>query len=163
MNVKNCSKCKKTKPITDFDKDGYASSGFRSRCRVCKNAERRAYYVLNKDRLKHHWRTAWAAKSPQQRRRIRAKRYGITPERLASLLEAQQESCAICKEKFTEGNVPCVDHDHSCCIKGSCGKCVRGLLCNRCNKLLGLAQDDPNILQEAIRYLLTSGSVSDTL
>jgi len=28
-----------------------------------------------------------------------------------------------------------VDHDHNCCngVK-SCGKCVRGIICNRCNK-----------------------------
>lgn len=33
-----------------------------------------------------------------------------------------------------------IDHDHACCRKGlssRCGKCNRGVLCNRCNVRLG--------------------------
>ena len=47
-----------------------------------------------------------------------------------------------------------IDHDHACCPgTRSCGKCVRGLLCNWCNRLLGMAFDNPAILAGAIQYL----------
>lgn len=43
---------------------------------------------------------------------------------------------------------------HDCCSgKKSCGQCVRGLLCNRCNPMLGYADDDPSLMWRAIEYL----------
>jgi hypothetical protein len=52
-----------------------------------------------------------------------------------------------------------IDHDHRCCpspkrgaIVG-CSKCIRGLLCIRCNMALGLLKDSPEILRAAIRWL----------
>lgn len=48
-----------------------------------------------------------------------------------------------------------IDHDHSCCSgkKRTCGKCFRGLLCRQCNAAIGMANDDPKILERAIAYL----------
>jgi hypothetical protein len=45
----------------------------------------------------------------------------------------------------------CVDHDHTCCPgEYTCGKCVRGLLCDDCNKKL---HDSPAWHFRAIEYL----------
>jgi Recombination endonuclease VII len=55
--------------------------------------------------------------------------YGITVAQYAEILEAQGNTCAICKG--TNMALPlCVDHDHET------GK-VRGILCTNCNLLLG--------------------------
>ncbi|HKV88602.1 MAG TPA: endonuclease domain-containing protein, partial [Candidatus Dormibacteraeota bacterium] len=35
-----------------------------------------------------------------------------------------------------------VDHDHRCCHEVSCGRCIRGFLCNGCNVALGFVEDD---------------------
>jgi hypothetical protein len=61
----------------------------------------------------------------------------------------------ICKQKDTSFRKRLsVDHDHACCSgEGSCGKCIRGLLCHKCNLALGAINDDINILQKMIDYL----------
>jgi hypothetical protein len=73
-------------------------------------------------------------------------RLGITEERFYELLEAQGNACAMGREPFEEGQLIFADHDHSCCPKQikatakTCGKCVRGLLCFRCNTALGYVE-----------------------
>lgn len=47
-----------------------------------------------------------------------------------------------------------IDHDHACCDRpGSCGKCVRGVLCGNCNTALGHARDDIERLRGLISFL----------
>jgi hypothetical protein len=47
-----------------------------------------------------------------------------------------------------------VDHDHACCPgKKSCGKCIRGLLCQACNSVLGRIHDNAEILLGLVDYL----------
>src|SRR5208282_2072049 len=61
--------------------------------------------------------------------------------------------CEICHR--TQGSKKLdIDHDHRCCPQGQvCVKCVRGRLCQQCNKALGLFQDDILILESALEYL----------
>lgn len=56
-------------------------------------------------------------------------------------LAEQGGGCAICGAPRT-GKMLAVDHDHSCC-RGtkSCGKCVRGILCDRCNTVIGRMEE----------------------
>ncbi len=48
----------------------------------------------------------------------------------------------MCHEAFGENAPIFIDHDHACCPdeRSSCGKCVRGLLCLRCNTGLGYVE-----------------------
>jgi hypothetical protein len=91
------------------------------------------------------------------REAIRANRLqqelGITQEDYDALLNAQGGTCAICHVPENKGHLA-VDHDHSCCSgRHSCGKCIRGLLCSKCNKGIGLLNDDPELLGAAVTYL----------
>jgi hypothetical protein len=79
-------------------------------------------------------------------------KYGITYEEYERLFAEQGGRCAICGD--TPERRLYVDHDHSCCPGyKACGTCVRGLLCERCNKGLGFFRDNIEALRTAIKYL----------
>lgn len=87
------------------------------------------------------------------------RKFHLTPDQYDVMLTEQGGVCAICREPETRqhrgyGSVIAlaVDHDHRCCPdKGSsCGKCIRGLLCDRCN--LCRFPDDARILRAAADY-----------
>jgi hypothetical protein len=80
--------------------------------------------------------------------------YRMTLEEYEVLLEASDGTCYACGALPEEGRSLHVDHDHSCCPgRRSCGKCVRGLLCIRCNWMLGVADDDIQRLERLILYV----------
>lgn len=84
------------------------------------------------------------------------RKYNITQEIYLTLLELQNGRCAICKTDSPGSNWQhfAIDHDHKCCPGDkTCGKCIRGLLCNDCNQTLGRTKDSIDILNECINYL----------
>jgi hypothetical protein len=75
-----------------------------------------------------------------------SRRYGMGRGWYVETLAKQNGHCALCPAKINPGKRTgrfCVDHDHACCPGriGSCGKCVRGLLCHGCNVKLGHLED----------------------
>jgi len=78
-------------------------------------------------------------------------RHGSDHEEMwAAFWEAQDGKCYLCGEPLnTESHYGVqVDHDHTCCPKNrTCPYCRRGLACDRCNKLIGIARDDPDLLR----------------
>lgn len=84
------------------------------------------------------------------------RKYGMTDAEYRAMLRAQDYRCAICRDPFDPDSTKtmAVDHDHACCSGDkSCGKCVRAVLCSRCNTGLGLFKEDPARLTAAIAYL----------
>lgn len=74
--------------------------------------------------------------------------FNITIEDYNKLFEKQNGRCSICDKHQSELNVALsVDHDH---ITGR----IRSLLCGNCNLLLGNANDNIDILKNAIEYLI---------
>jgi hypothetical protein len=85
--------------------------------------------------------------------------YGLTEEEYEARAEAQKGLCASCggPPGMTGGGTErlVVDHDHSCCPGPiSCGKCVRGLICNKCNFAAGYLDDDMKKVLALYEYLL---------
>lgn len=90
-------------------------------------------------------------------------RYRLTMVGLEMIKTSQGGVCAICKEvppheKNRNGWV--VDHNHNCCPPEkkrhnaqTCGTCIRGLLCQNCNKALGLLRDSEERLLSALEYV----------
>lgn len=109
------------------------------RCDECRGAKR----IYDK---------AHRAKNPElHRRKSRKHLYGMTHEQYEAFLTLQDGACAVCRGS---GHRLAVDHDHACCPQTpTCGGCNRGLVCNKCNLLLGHANDDVVRLQAAVNYL----------
>ena len=132
--TKRCSLCGELKLISEFYDSKRARSGKRSSCKDCI----------------HKKTHSSVGKFSKFRGRIKRK-YGLTTVEYDAQLKLQSGVCAICgnlETSLQNGEVQRlgVDHNH---LTGR----FRGLLCTRCNTLLGMAGEDPHILQRAIQYL----------
>lgn len=106
----------------------------------------------NKAKEAARQRERYAAMSPEQRReefeyrwRLSLRRFGMTPDDYLRMLDRQNGVCGICRRKNGKKKL-CVDHCHTT------GR-VRGLLCTKCNKGLGIFGDDAARLVRAAEYL----------
>lgn len=101
-----------------------------------------------------HHRAVLAERKARARAAHVERTYSITEEQYQALLAAQGGECA--GKCGARGKVKrlAVDHDHACCPGPvSCGRCVRGLLCTRCNRFLGHVRDSPESLRALADYL----------
>lgn len=121
---KQCRKCKTTKPVEDFTWS--ARDGYGTLCKQCA----REYAAEKRKDVDFVYSQ-------------KAKKFNTDPETIKTLYETYK-SCQICNQ--TDRRELNVDHCHST------GK-VRGLLCDNCNKALGLFRDNPELLGQAANYL----------
>ena len=130
--MKKCKKCDTLKNKTDFYKDKSQEDGLTLQCKECRK-------IASKEtHLKHNEKRNFNRKFKHIK-----DLYGLDFNQYQSMLAEQQHKCGICDKTM---NKPVVDHDHST------GK-VRMFLCYGCNIMIGLAKDDPAILNRAIQYL----------
>jgi hypothetical protein len=143
---KTCTACGETKPVAQFSLSRRATETrnavYRPWCKPCQSERALKWFNDNHERAldnKRSWE--WL------------RRYGITPEQYDAMLAEQGGVCAICGNEETSVRGPfktrfrlSVDHDHAT------GK-VRGLLCQKCNRSIGLMNDDVDLLKKAIYYL----------
>lgn len=115
----------------------------KSRCNSCLHKEHKRWIENNPERVREYReKDSWTLVKRCQRR-------GITPEELIDVYDRQEECCAIC-HKHIEISESAIDHNH---LTGE----FRGVLCKKCNRGLGLFEDNPRILQNALEYLKTMG------
>jgi len=126
--------------------------------RSCLLEKNRVYRSLNTESIKK-CRKLYLARNPNinsikgrifrlknpfyNRARLLLK-YNLSFETYEKLLEFQNNKCYICLNNFD--NDINIDHDHKT-------EKVRGLLCRKCNLLLGYSRDNIHFLQRAISYL----------
>lgn len=134
-----------------------------SKCKACILIRSREYYLENKDNIKKrnkNWqqnnrdrinisRRKRKLKNPQHfyllGRSWQLKQYGLSFEEYEIMLRKQKNKCLICKKTMKK---ICVDHNHKT-------NKVRGLLCDQCNKGIGIFNDNIDLLKEGIKYLET--------
>jgi hypothetical protein len=146
---KYCPRCKQTKPASQFYPSKYANNGLTTYCANCY-ADMQREFIKSKPpgwHYKNHGRRWYEENKDHELSRALKKNYGITLKHKKDMVKAQAGKCAICKKPVSSyGRKSAVDHDHA---NGN----VRGILCANCNKLLGYAKDNTEILQSAIEYL----------
>jgi hypothetical protein len=74
--------------------------------------------------------------------------YGVSFAEYDSMLQKQNGVCAICSSPPPSHHKKRLNIDHC----HSTGR-VRGLLCDACNRALGLLKDSPDLMLKAISYL----------
>ena len=84
--------------------------------------------------------------------------HGLTPAQKQQMLDAQDGRCYLCGDELAYDQAV-IDHDHTCCTPtrtrktASCAWCRRGLACDLCNTIIGMAGDDPERLIRIARSL----------
>jgi hypothetical protein len=143
--MKECNICHLVLPLEQFYKRKDRKDGYAYACNKCQVERVRAIQLANPEKYAYAYPRV-------------IRRHGLTIEQYEQLKSKHEGMCWICKES----PVGTIDHDHACCSGNySCGKCVRGLLCNNCNWMLGQARESTEILQAGIEYLMASGRVDD--
>lgn len=139
--TRTCTSCGSEKPLTAFaTRKTHRPGKPVSQCMDCKVAYNRAYRQANKEQVYEIERKSKIKKA-----------YGISVEDYDRMLKEQGGGCAICGTTVPSERTRyfTVDHCHAT------GK-VRGLLCTKCNRGLGMFNDHIQRLQSAADYLKRS-------
>lgn len=164
-SMKACSKCGVPKAPEGFYRRG---TGRQNQCIECSKAAAKDWYAANPDyrRTKaQEWRKANPDYVREYRKTNRrdiyltesARKYGITREQFSKMFADQSEKCATCFKPFDwddKQTKPHIDHCHRT------GK-IRGLLCNACNSVLGITNENVETLSNLIEYLKCHGSSAE--
>jgi hypothetical protein len=128
---KCCKNCGVTKLLHQFQKDSSKKDGLRPECKRCTSTRRKL--LLSKETI---------------RQRNLEKNFGKgVLDTYSKLFEDQKGVCAICSSP-ENGRYKhlSIDHNHET------GK-IRGLLCNNCNRGIGLLRDNAELLRKAAMYV----------
>ena len=129
---RTCMTCGVEKNILEFYMRDKKTGRRHSACKECDKTRVKARHQANPERTRNN---------------DLKRNYGITLQEHQEMYKNQNGVCAICKgEGDGKWKKLCVDHDHNT------GK-VRQLLCRNCNMVLGQVGDNPNLLEEMIKYL----------
>lgn len=133
MTIKFCKDCS---TALIGSKACYRPEGYlRTRCAACfglyKNKSNREFRKKNRS-----WQRISNLKHQAK----------ISLEDYNKILEFQNGVCAVCKKKCITGKNLSVDHNHKTGL-------IRGLLCSKCNKALGLLHESEELVLNLIDYM----------
>jgi len=158
MEKKKCSLCRSEKDFSLFSNDKHSKDGKTSSCKECRRKKDKEYREKNKDKVRDRNKKNWRKRKEfyssergiESSRRSHLKRkYDMTLEEYNHILEKQENTCAICgnHETTKRNRFLTVDHCHET-------NKIRGLLCNNCNRTLGLLGENIETLKKMIEYLI---------
>ena len=144
QSSRRCNFCLIEKPVESFLKDNRRGTvGWR--CKECRRDKAREW---RKSRPAYE-KQRYELDKMKKRERHLVRKYGKTLTDYNEMLASQNWCCAICKRNSPGGRSEKFNVDH-CHRTGR----VRGLLCMNCNRMLGHALDEPEILKAGAAYLV---------
>ena len=141
LTTKQCAPCGLIKSLSEFYNYKRSKDGKSYRCKTCDDLATKKWKADNPIRSRQ-----------SARNRQKKLAYGIPHFGYELLLFGQNGRCLICglleKDNKIAGSTDSlsVDHCHTT-MK------IRGLLCNQCNRAIGMLKDDPVLLRKAAAYL----------
>ena len=170
--MKICKKCGLEKDFSEFHKSKNGAMGFASRCKDCLKTDYLKKIESSKNLNVELPELVTCLKCKIQKNIDLFYKYNYVPNgyvktcidcmsisRTSSnhniseeqYLSMIKDGCEVCGsfERL------CVDHDHSCCqdTSKSCGKCIRGILCNKCNTAEGMLNSDRLLARRMVEYI----------
>ena len=168
---KICTKCYMLKSIHKFSRNIRSSDGRMGICKQCDSNikllrpirtsvmsgnkvcvrcnKSKSVLLFYKDNRASDGRqsTCKECSAKSQRKSKYMRRFGLSLEEYEDMANRQNDSCSICgiHRSFLNKDLV-VDHNH---ITGK----IRGLLCDTCNRAIGLLKDNIDVLLNAITYL----------
>lgn len=130
-----CTICKESKEIIYFTKNKSRKNGIENYCKNCKS------------KMSLKYQNSIKGKNTIREAHLKRK-YNLTLNEYNNMLNLQNNKCKICLNNNLDKRAKhlVVDHNHD---NGN----IRGLLCTKCNAMIGLANDEINLLFSAIDYL----------
>lgn len=151
LKQKLCRTCKLTKLGHEFRFRPHHTDKLNSYCTQCERDHNLRYRILHWDKIVLKAKLVRQTNPRRWLKNYLNREFNMSLESYDSIILSQNGVCAICKKEesaTTRGVKKRLSLDH--CHKT--GK-VRGVLCDNCNRALGLFRDDPNLLRAAIAYL----------
>lgn len=114
-------------------------------CIICIKKNKKLWYKNNPDKIKAKSKRNYLKNPKRLRNNFLKYKYGIDLKGYEQMFELQKGLCAICLKPEKNKSLA-VDHNHQT-------KKIRKLLCEKCNKGLGLFEENMEYLKSAVLYL----------
>ena len=158
MSEKSCTRCRELKCLGDFSKDKRNKDGLCIYCRACNSAIVKAFNAKKVYGPEGKRTREFSDRESNNRSK---RMYGVSRDEIVRI--GQRDGCAVCGVKDLPRDKWHLDHDHTCCSgQKTCGDCIRGVLCNKCNIGLGYFGDSPLLLEQAARYLASYNACNNS-
>jgi len=149
---KICTKCLFPKGKEQFAPHESYKDDYTTWCRTCLGLQASNWSKENAEQRRENQRNLNKRKPEAKQNSKLKQRYGISLIEFSEMSLKQQDRCLICDKHKSENKNGKLFVDHCYSTQK-----VRGLLCNDCNKGIGLFMDNPDLLMKAVEYLKANG------
>ena len=153
LNREHVNALARKRRALDPEKDRIRHREYHKLNREKERIRHKKYRTENKEKIHQRHLKRMVTDVKYKNRRIAISRKcntGWATNEFEAAWEAQKGLCSICKRKLSKTgrsiNSVCADHNHKT-------KKIRGLLCIKCNLLIGNARENIDTLKNAIKYL----------